>query len=156
MNQPLDHAGFSIKGFKEIAGHDDSRPFECSIYYKGKRVCKAWDDGWGGGGSFQWLIKNVEKIWNEHIEKLPPWEYGDRKHKYDSDLFLADIIENHEFLTKIRRLCKNHILMRFPEDGFYTYRKISYLMTGFVINPYLRQYPEILRGFSDFLIYEQT
>lgn len=39
---------YSLKGFREIPGHDDSLPFICTICYEGKPVCKAMDTGHGG------------------------------------------------------------------------------------------------------------
>ena len=37
-----------LKGYKEIAGHDDSRPYQAKVYVDGKSTAIVYNDGWGG------------------------------------------------------------------------------------------------------------
>lgn len=131
MNTKIDHAGFTIKGFREIAGHDDSRPFQCKICYNGKVVAEAWDDGWGGQMNFVWKDERANEIWDAHIKTLPRYKFTttgdiaspiDVDLEYDSDLFLNDIIEDFEFKKKVKSLCKKNIVMSYPDDEPYSYR----------------------------------
>lgn len=39
---------YSISGYKEIEGHGDSPTFCADIRFKGKKVLRAMNDGWGG------------------------------------------------------------------------------------------------------------
>jgi hypothetical protein len=44
---------YSLKGYKEINGHGDSRTFEATICKNGKPILTVMNDGWGGCNCYQ-------------------------------------------------------------------------------------------------------
>jgi len=59
---PSPMAAYEVRGYREVAGHDDSTPFIASIYRDGKKVFSASDDGWGGGASYRGATEDVERF----------------------------------------------------------------------------------------------
>jgi hypothetical protein len=39
---------FTMMDYQEINGHDDSLPYNATLYLNGKPFCKCMNDGWGG------------------------------------------------------------------------------------------------------------
>ena len=39
---------FTMMDYQEINGHDDSLPYDATLYLNGKPFCKCMNDGWGG------------------------------------------------------------------------------------------------------------
>ena len=85
---------FTLKGCKEVVGHDDSLPYVGRLYIDGKQVCTLYNDGWGGE-------TNITQILNESLLKkatddikgkaIPtfPWD----NIKLPSDITLTNIQE---------------------------------------------------------------
>lgn len=48
---PMDD--YEVRGWKEVAGHDDTLPYVANIYKNGCFVANASNDGWGGSDSIQ-------------------------------------------------------------------------------------------------------
>lgn len=95
---------FSIKGFKEIAGHDDSIPYQAKIYMNGKCIGTASNDGWGGPTNIYTSNANelerlnqAEKFLNENNFTVDS-SYGPLK--VDSVEFVADILADNATLAK--------------------------------------------------------
>ena len=73
---------FELRSYKEIAGHDDSLPFQAKVYVDGKECGVAYNDGWGGEtevratkeGAFK-TLNEVEKYIREHKEEYYMGEY---------------------------------------------------------------------------------
>lgn len=48
VNEIIAGYELTLRNFKIVTGHDDSLPFNASLYINGQRVCKCFNDGWGG------------------------------------------------------------------------------------------------------------
>lgn len=54
-----------IRSFKEIAGHDDSMPYQAKVYVDGKETAVVYNDGWGGESNVQATKTEAYKVLNE-------------------------------------------------------------------------------------------
>lgn len=62
-DKPSEMDRYSLKGYREIDGHGDSRTFSATICENGKPVLKVMNDGWGGSNAYQpvnWEKHNKE------------------------------------------------------------------------------------------------
>lgn len=79
-DHPLPNAGevnpmeeYSIKAYKEIQGHGDSRTFEAKIYKNGKAVLHVSNNGWGGPNNYHPVGKSAEL--KEFYKKAKEWAF---------------------------------------------------------------------------------
>ena len=71
-----------IRSFKEMAGHDDSVPYQAKIHIDGKEGGVCYNDGWGGETEIQVTKEQAYPAVNEmrlyirdHREEFPIGEY---------------------------------------------------------------------------------
>lgn len=83
----------SIKNIKRcMSSHEGSEAISVTLYWNGKKVGWAADDGWGGG----WNIKvdaNVEKEMNDWAKSLPARVAYDTTFESDLEWCIEDLIE---------------------------------------------------------------
>lgn len=60
VKTPMDK--YSVVGYREIRGHDDSQAFEAFIAKDGKKILSAFDSGHGGEVEYQ-------KLWGGNVEE---------------------------------------------------------------------------------------
>lgn len=66
-------SNYSVNGIKTHRGHDGN-VYSCNLLCNGKKVAEIFDDGWGGGLSFNWL-NDVSAIINTLDYKGEPYSY---------------------------------------------------------------------------------
>ena len=76
-NEPLPNAGeanpmsaYTVKGFKEIRGHGDSRTFFAKIYKDGKAILSVENDGWGGNNLYHNLKKGEHHFKSKEMDEF--------------------------------------------------------------------------------------
>lgn len=60
---PMD--AYEVRGYRVVAGHDDSTPFVASIFRDGKKILSASDDGWGGGSCYHGEPADEQKFYED-------------------------------------------------------------------------------------------
>lgn len=113
-----------LKGFKTIAGHDDSLPYQASVIVNGIKVGTIHNDGWGGESRIEpakgWndLIVKADLYLRKNKTQFPDIEmYGIRLY-FDSLTYVCDhIASNLDQRNRLARLCKKNLVMHSTKTG---------------------------------------
>ena len=113
---------FSIKGFKEIAGHDDSLPYQAKIYMNGKCIGTASNDGWGGPTNIYTSNANELERLGQAEKFLCENNFTENTYygplKVDSVEFIADILADNANLAKdLTKASKKKIVFFNPKTS---------------------------------------
>ena len=116
---------FEIKNFKAVRGHD-GQGFQCTLYVDGVRTAFIFDDGWGGGYQYDVVSQPHMKKMEDHIKTLPAVESYGMMLNIDNDIFVGELIDEHETKKQISKWCKTQTLFRLPGDEEGSWRTISH------------------------------
>jgi hypothetical protein len=61
---PMDR--WTVQGYKRVAGHDDSTPFQATVCLDGVPMLHASNDGWGGCNRYVAMPGSLEKLGGTH------------------------------------------------------------------------------------------
>lgn len=64
---------YTVTGYKETYGHDDSQPFMAMVRYKGKAILEASNDGWGGPNNYYPHNLKDNKAGEVFAQKAKEW-----------------------------------------------------------------------------------
>jgi len=65
---PMD--SYELRKYKEVAGHDDTQPFQAEIWKDGKMILIASNDGWGGSNNYQ----GNPEVFSQFHKDAEAWE----------------------------------------------------------------------------------
>lgn len=69
FTKTYDDYTFELRGYKKVIGHDDSLPFNASLYINNKKVATCYNDGWGGEAVVE-VIEKYRGLYDRAIEAL--------------------------------------------------------------------------------------
>ena len=120
MYSTCDHGGYSIKNLKMFQT-DDGYAFSLSLFLNGKKIGTVQNSGNGGPNNYKLdkdsypaLVKHAKTVCGESVEV--------------EDLFIENLINDKDNETRLKRLCKTKVLVRFKGDkeGHYRTMKAVY------------------------------
>lgn len=112
-----------LRNYKRVMGHDDSLPYQASLYVNGKRVADAFNDGWGGISTIrptkgnEELVGQVSDYLVEHGKEFPCEDkYFNLELYYDTLDFVCDTLAEHlESRKEIEKWGKKKMVIFDPE-----------------------------------------
>lgn len=119
----MDYSVRNVRTFNGMEGPG----FNATLLRDGKPVAELIDDGCGGCVLFRWKDRAEEKLLNDHIKTLPPYEFpmvakGEKFH-VTADLFVGRLIDFWKFEKGMRRRCDSAIVFRLTTDDKGTARR---------------------------------
>lgn len=87
-----------IRSYKEVAGHDDSVPYQAKVFVDGKEVAVAYNDGWGGQTNVSATKESAYPVLKE-VEKYI------HEHKNDEELFMGEYQGIRLYHTDLASIC---------------------------------------------------
>jgi hypothetical protein len=118
----------TIEGLKQWSTHDGGG-FQCSLYQGKVHVATITDFGWGGAlqiyAAKPTFLTNVKAI----VDTLPPIDCttfgGEGTMPVSVDVYLEDLLSQHQFAKKLARASKTKVCFTLPGDDEYTYRTLN-------------------------------
>lgn len=96
---------WSVKGVKFMPGHD-APAMSCSLYRDGKRVATVFDDSWGGGYQYRWLVgdlKDFDAFSTAFVVESKQFKDG---LPYDADCVVDILVNAFEDAKRYKKLYK--------------------------------------------------
>jgi hypothetical protein len=89
---PMD--AYEVRKYKEVAGHDDSQPFQAEIWKNGKKILIASNDGWGGSNNYSpanWESEGCKEDLSQFHKDADAWQlqFGIKKPFEPADDWIA-------------------------------------------------------------------
>lgn len=113
-----------LRNYRRNMGHDDSLPYQATLYINGKKVAEVTNDGWGGISNIRTLSDSGTKLYNEfykfikgHGKEYPAGEplHGIQLY-YDTTDFICDALAfNADTQKDARRHYKKRMVCYVPE-----------------------------------------
>ena len=116
----------TIKGLKTWETNDGGG-YQFTLYKDGKRCAFVHNDGNGGCLNYQWFDSDSEGKIQDFIETLPDWESHGHTGKMNLDIFIEDLVNEHEMSKKLARLRKKATLFRLLSDDKSVIRSVNTL-----------------------------
>ena len=133
---------FEIKGLK-TAGGDETRRFEVSLHFGGKRVATVCNRGTGGPHRWSWIDSEAKHVFDRLIETLP-FEFDFEKEDQFIDPLIAERIETNWLKAKCRKETLFLLVDESGEDGYRTVNSVfNPAVKAFLIQQYGDRLKEI-------------
>ena len=135
---------FEIKGLKASDG-DETRMFQVSLHFCGKRVAKVSNGGTGGPHNWSWIDSKAKHVFDRLIETLP-FEFDFEKEDQFIDPLITERIETNWLKAQCR---KETLFLLVGEAGKDGYRTVNSVFNPAVKAFLIQQYGDRLKEIAN-------
>ena len=112
---------YTVKNVKTFIGME-GQGFNATLYRDGKKVAFVIDDACGGCYNYDFVNPQEEKDYFAFCKAQPSIEFQGTILTMDGDIFISELVSQHQQDKKLRSLCKTKtvVLMKDDHAGSFT------------------------------------
>ena len=113
---PTEKELYTIKKLKTFKGMEGMGGFNLDLCRKGKKIAECINDDTGGDTMFYFINRDEEKIFDNYVKSLPPYEYDGETYSTDWNIYVENLVNAALEERLFKRLCKKYVCYELHGD----------------------------------------
>jgi len=113
---PTEKELYTIKKLKTFKGMEGMGGFNLDLCRNGKKIAECINDDTGGDTMFYFINRDEEKIFDNYVKSLPPYEYDGETYSTDWNIYVENLVNAALEERLFKRLCKKYVCYELHGD----------------------------------------